>query len=31
MDRSASLVEQLKAVSDPRPGEPVYPLLNSFL
>lgn len=28
MERSASLVEQLKAVSDPRPGEPVYPLVN---
>ncbi|WP_409994176.1 transposase family protein [Rhodopirellula sp. SWK7] len=28
MDRSASLVEQLKTVADPRPGEPVYPLVN---
>lgn len=28
MERSASLVEQLKTVSDPRPGEPVYPLVN---
>ncbi len=28
MERSASLVQQLKAVSDPRPGEPVHPLVN---
>lgn len=28
LDRSTSFIEQLKTVSDPRPGEPVYPLVN---
>ncbi|WP_197454918.1 hypothetical protein, partial [Stieleria varia] len=28
MERSASLIEKLNTVSDPRPGEPIYPLVN---
>ena len=28
MDRSSSLVNQLQRVTDPRPGEPIYPLVN---
>jgi len=28
MDRSASLVDQLRNVTDPRRGESVYPLVN---
>jgi len=28
MERSASLVDQLRNVTDPRPGASVYPLVN---
>ncbi|EMI23994.1 hypothetical protein RESH_05415, partial [Rhodopirellula europaea SH398] len=28
MERSTSLIDQLGNVTDPRPGEPVYPLVN---
>ena len=28
MDRSTSLINQLQRVTDPRPGEPIYPLAN---
>lgn len=28
MDRTASLINKLENITDPRPGEPVYPLVN---
>ena len=28
MERSASLLNKLEHVTDPRPGDPVYPLVN---